>query len=83
MHAAAEGRLLADWFLLVCDTCNLLVHLVEGDWHRRTGSMVAGRAVASWLMAAVDLLDGDAAGSRSAGRVLLGSSPTTRSCAEP
>ena len=71
VDAATERRLVEDWFLLRSDTGNLLVRTVDGDWHRRTGSVVDGRAVAARLMVAVDLLDGDDARSRSAGRDLL------------
>ncbi len=69
--SATERRLVEDWFLIRSDTGNLLVRAVDGDWHRRTGSVVDGRAVAARLMVAVDLLDADDARSRAAGENLL------------
>lgn len=69
--SATERRLAEDWFLIRSDTGNLLVRAVAGDWHRRTGSIVDGRAVAARLMVAADLLDADDARSRAAGENLL------------
>lgn len=65
------GQLVRDYVLVATARGNLLLHRVDGDWHRRSGGDQAGARVAPRLMTAVDLLDAGDARATAAGRALL------------
>ncbi|MFD1047304.1 type IV toxin-antitoxin system AbiEi family antitoxin, partial [Kibdelosporangium lantanae] len=68
---ATLDRLVDEFFLLESAQGNLVVHVVDDQWHWRTRRVHQGQVVTPRLVVAADLLESDDTRSRSAGRQLL------------
>lgn len=69
--ASLAKRLTKKYFLVGSDRGNLLLRVVDGDWHLDTSTVGGEGRVTTRLMTAVDLLEGGDARSTTAGRTLL------------